>query len=263
MRKLIITADDFGLTKSVNEGIAMAVKDGIVTYVNLTPAGESFQDAVKIAGELGIKEAGVHLALTEVRDDFPRHHTDLFMKMCLKKGDPADIYGELKSQLESAVRTGIKITCLSSHEHIHMVPDILKLFIRLAAEYRIPFIRYPHGDRPVSCLNLPDLYRSVILEALSPGIGKSLDASKIKYADHFAGFIDSGRMTETRLINVIKSLKEGTTELVCHPGFIGPEILDKYRFHINCEAELAALTSKRVRRLIEESGIGLVNFGTI
>lgn len=263
MKRLIVTADDFGLAKSVNEGIAMALREGIVTCVNLTPAGGAFRDAVRIAKELKIEEAGAHLALTEVRNDFPPHHTDLFIRILGKKADIDSAYGELKRQLEEALSTGIRITNLSSHEHIHMVPDILKTFIRLAKEYNIPFIRYPHGDRSVSCLDLPALYRSVILEIFSPGMKKAFDGSGIRYADHLAGFIDSGRLTEARLISIIESLKDGVTELVCHPGFLGPEVLEKYRFHINCEAELTALTSSRVRRLVDESGVRLTRFGEV
>jgi len=258
MKQLIVTADDFGLARSINEGIAMALGEGIVTSVGLLPAGEAFDDAVKLAKELKIGEAGAHLALTEVRDDLPRHHADLFINIALNKINPDGIYSLLKAQLEAAVATGIKITNLSSHEHVHMAPAILKIFIRLAKEYGIPSIRYPRGDRMPGVFESRAVYRSLILASFSGPMKKALDSSGILYPDRFLGFLDSGNLTEEILLRMISSLKEGTTELVSHPGFLGPEVLKRYRFHINCERELFGLTSRRVKKAIDSNGIELV-----
>lgn len=260
MRKLIVTADDFGMARSINEGIAKAVRDGIVTCVNFLPAGEAFEDAARLARELKIDQAGAHLALTEVREDFPPHHTDLFLGLLLKKIKPDDLYAELKNQLETAVRTGIRITNLSSHEHVHMAGPVLGIFIRLAKEYGIPTIRFPHGDRPAGMFEPRALYRSVILNYLAGDVRREFDKAGLKYPGHFMGFLDAGRITEDLLLRMVGSLKNGTTELVTHPGFLGPEVLERYKFHINCEAELYALTSPRVRRLIDSSGVKLVKF---
>jgi len=264
MKRLIVTADDFGMARSINEGIARAYSDGIVTSVALLPAGAAFDDAIRIARELKIDQAGAHLALTEVRPDLPPHHTNLFLQLVSKKIRPDELYAELKSQLEAAFSTGIKINNISSHEHVHMFPAILEIFIRLAKEFGIDTIRYPHGDRPVSWLEAGAIYRSAVLNFFSPGMKRAFAEAGIRHPDYFMGFIDSGRLTaEDILIHMIRSLKDGTTELVCHPGFLGPEVLDKHTFHINCEAELAALTSKHVKMLIEASDVKLVNFSEV
>ena len=65
MKRLIVTADDFGMTKRINEGIVKAHREGIVTFLNFLPSGEAFDDAARIAKELNLKEIGAHLALTE------------------------------------------------------------------------------------------------------------------------------------------------------------------------------------------------------
>ena len=65
MKCLIVTADDFGLSKSINEGIVKAYKDGIVTSISLIPTGEAFHDAVALARDLKLEDIGAHLSLTE------------------------------------------------------------------------------------------------------------------------------------------------------------------------------------------------------
>jgi predicted glycoside hydrolase/deacetylase ChbG (UPF0249 family) len=71
----------------------------------------------------------------------------------------------------------------------------------------------------------------------------------------------TGKLKEEVVLRIIGSLDEGTTELVCHPAVIGPEILKKYRFHKNGELELSALTGNAVKRLINDKKIRLLSYG--
>lgn len=251
------------MASSINEGIAMACREGIVTNTSLLPAGKAFGDAVDKVRELGLTEVGVHLALTEVSSQFHRHHSDLFLDIVLKKIGEDYIYSELKAQLETAVRSGIKITNLSSHEHIHMFPAILGTFIRLAKEFGIGAIRYLGGDRPASLLDIRSLYRAAVLSIFSPGMKRAFVRSGVRHADYLMGFVDSGRMKEGTLTKIIELLKNGVTELVVHPGFISPEVLEEYPFHTDCETELAALTGRRVSKLIEALDIKLMKYSEI
>ena len=70
MKSLIVTADDLGLAKSINEGIARACREGVVTAVSLIPTGTAVEDGVRIINELRLKGAGAHLALTQTRDGY-------------------------------------------------------------------------------------------------------------------------------------------------------------------------------------------------
>jgi predicted glycoside hydrolase/deacetylase ChbG (UPF0249 family) len=275
MKYLIVSADDFGLTKSVNEGIAMACREGIVTSVKLFPSGEAFADALGLARELGLKEAGAHLALTETSPVAPadkvvslrarngrfyRSRAHLIPRLMTGLIDPDHVYTELKAQMDAVVSSGLRVTDLSSHEHIHMMPEILAIFVKLAKEYDVPAIRYPHKDSSARPLGLNSIYKSFVLACFERGMSKVLSASSIKSPDHFRGFLDSANITEANLLRIVDFLEEGSTELVCHPGFLGPEILDRYTFHRNCEAELFALTSPRVRKRLEERGIRLASY---
>jgi hopanoid biosynthesis associated protein HpnK len=276
MKYLIVAADDFGLNKSINEGIVKAYREGIVTSLNFMPAGADFKDALDLAKSLDLKEIGAHLCLTETaplsdptkiptlvtkNGGFHNSYVQFFTKLFLKKIDLQEIRVELRKQLNALKTAGIPIKNLSSHEHIHMMPAITGIFIELAKEFDIPSIRYLHNDRLVAPFRLGKIYKLMTLRCFGGRMGRLLDDSGIAHADDFIGLADSGNMEEETLLRLLTTLKDGTTELVCHPGFLSPEVLDRCVFHLNCESDLAALTSKRAKRMIEEENIKLVTYG--
>lgn len=275
MKQLIITADDFGLTNGINEGIVKAYKEGVVTFLSFIPTGEAFEDALRLMRNLKLDSIGAHLSLTETSpltepgripglvakdNGFYKSHNEFFLKLFLGKIRQDEIYIELKRQLDTLEKTGLKITNLSSHEYIHIVPEILNIFVRLAKEYDIPSIRYPHKDLPIRGFKPDRIYRSLVLSYFDKRMKPILDTASIIYPEHFLGFLDSGKIRESSLIDMVKSLSEGATEIICHPGFLGPEILDRYRWHLSCEEELYALTSPAVKKIIKDKGIKLINY---
>jgi len=278
MKQLIVSADDLGLTRSTNEGILLAWKEGIVTNINFIPSGSAADDAIGLLKYNKVPEIGVHLALTETtpltnprligslrekNGRFPASHSNFLGRLLSGKIDIEHIKTEFRSQMDRAAQSGARITNISSHEHIHMIPVVLKVFIEIAKEYKIPYIRMLKIEKVNPPLSLRKLYRFAIVSCFEGIMKMGLRKSGLRYADNFMGFLDSGSLNENILIGMVKNLKEGVTELVAHPGFLGPEILDNYRFHINCEEELYALTSPKVKRLITESGIKLVSYGDL
>lgn len=268
MKYLIVTADDLGLAKSINEGIAVACREGIVSSVSVIPTGRAFDDAVKIISNVGIKDAGAHLALTETKpllksSKFYQNHNQLFKDILFGRASLENIRRELKAQLDLLRSAGINITHINSHEHIHIMPEMLKIFISLAGEFNIPAVRYPREDRPVRYSNINDLYKKFILAYFSAANKKIFASSGLLYTDHFVGLIDAGRLKEELLIDILASLKDGVTELVCHPGFLSPEVVDSYKWHIGAERELSALTAFRVRSALKNNGIKLATYGEL
>ena len=268
MKYLIVTADDLGLAESINEGFAKAYRDGLVNSVSVIPTGEAFGDALKMIESLGLKEIGAHLALTETNpllssSKFYKNHNRFFKDIFLGKADLGGLRKELKAQLELLKKSGLKITHINSHEHIHMIPEILNIFISLAREFNIPALRYPRRDRPVRALNIRDLYKKSVLSYFSARTAKLFKSSGLLYTDHFLGLLDAGELKEDILIKMLGGLKDGVTELVCHPGFLSPEIVDDYRWHRDCEEELFALTGSRVKSVIKNNGIRLITYGEL
>ena len=265
MKYLIVTADDLGLAKSINDGIADACKDGIVTAVSVIPTGEAIDDAINVARDLPFKDIGAHLALSETRpllktSKFYKNHKRLFLDLSLGRVDLNDIYSELKAQMDVLKRSGLKITHINSHEHIHMMPKMLDVFIRLAKEYDVPAIRFPSQDRPARLLSIAENYRKIILDQFASRMEKRLTGSGLVHTDCFFGLLDSGRLDIGKIKNILKMLGEGVTELVTHPGFLGPEVLNRYSWHIGGETELFALTDKSIKNAIADNGIKLLTF---
>jgi Uncharacterized protein conserved in bacteria len=268
VKHLIVNADDLGLAPSINEGIAKACRDGIVTSVSVIPAGEAFDDALKVIKDLGLKEIGAHLSLTEIKpllnkSKFYKSHVLLFKDIFLKASDLKCLREELKAQLELLQKCGVKITHIDSHEHIHMMPEILNIFISLAKEFNIPALRYPRGDRPARLFNAGDLYRKSILSYFSAKTAKLYKDSGLLYTDHFLGLLDAGELKEGILTEMLCGLKDGVTELTCHPGFLGPKVIDHYKWHIGSEEELFVLTDSRIKNIIKNNEIRLISYGDL
>lgn len=275
MKYLIVSADDFGLSESVNEGIIKGCKEGIVTSVHAMPAGPAFESALRMAKEAGLQDAGAHLTLTGTapvsksstvhtllsRDGkFHKNYAVLFANMFLGKINLGQIYTELKSQLDILRRSGLKILSLSSHEHVHMMPPFLDIFVRLAKEYNVPSIRYPYGEYLARPITVKKIYRMLILACLAGGMWKTLEQAGIFATDNSLGFLDSDNIREGTLVKMMETLKDGTTELFCHPGFLSPETLNCCGSNLHREDELAALTSRRVKDTIRDKDIKLIGY---
>jgi predicted glycoside hydrolase/deacetylase ChbG (UPF0249 family) len=268
VKYLIITADDLGLAKSINEGIAKACLEGVVSSVSVIPTGEAFDDALKVIKELELKEVGAHLALTETKpllnsSKFYKNHNQFLKSVLFKEAAPDMIRKELKAQLELLKTSGAKITHINSHEHIHMMPEVLNIFISLAKEFNVPALGYPRGDRPVRPFNINDIYKKSILSYFSKKTTELFRNSGLFYTDQFLGLLDAGKLKEDILIEMLSGLKDGVTELVCHPGFLSPEVVDRYKWHINAEEELFVLTSYRIKNAIKNNGIKIAAYGEL
>ena len=268
MKYIIVTADDLGLARSINDGIAKACREGIVSSVSVIPTGEAFGDALKVIKDLGLKEIGAHLSLTETKpllssSKFYKNHNQFFKNIFFGKVDLEWVYKELKAQLELLKEADVKIAHINSHEHIHMIPEILNIFILLAKEFNISALRYPRRDRPVRPFDIMDLYKKSVLSYFSGRTARLFKSSGLLCTDHFLGFLDAGKLKEDLLIEMLDGLEDGVTELVCHPGFLSPEVVDNYKWHIGAEEELFTLTSCRVKSAIKNNGIRLITYGEL
>jgi len=262
MKCLIVSADDFGLTNGLNEGIVKACINGIVTCVNIMPSGESFENALALLKETGITEVGAHLSLTQTRPlteyskvstlvtsagKFHNDYKTFFSKFISGKIDIAQAYFELKRQMEILNATGLRVTNLSSHENIHMAPSILNLFIRRAKEFKVKAIRFPHGDRSFH-YGINMIYKKLVLSFFEKRMGEILRASDIEFPDHFRGFFHSGKINENVVLQIIGTLEKGTTELIRHPGLIDRELTKKFLFIIIAKWNLKRLPAHILKK---------------
>jgi predicted glycoside hydrolase/deacetylase ChbG (UPF0249 family) len=240
---LIVTADDAGLDRGMTEGVIRAHRQGIVTACSIVANGRAFDDAVDRLREFPSLEVGVHLALVEetaltTGQPMPRGYVHFLLSR-----RQVDVERELRAQIERVLATRLCVTHVNGHQHLHAVPSIFRLVLRLARDYGIGYVRAPRdaGGRAgwVRQLAVDALAR------LTPGGGTN---------DRTLGIAEAGHLTAERIIALLDRV-EGVTELVTHPGVsVGGYAHWQYEW----DRETAALCDPRVKAAIAERGIALV-----
>ena len=258
MKRLVVNADDFGFTRDVNQGIVEAYCRGILTATTLMATGEAFEHAVKLARENPSLDVGCHLVLVGAP---PLPRTVLELTRALAAGR-IKVFDELIAQVRRILDAGLRPTHLDTHKHTHLLPPVLDAVARISEEYKIPWVRRPF-DFPVTPAGVSWAKRATsrALGVVRRRFARVLARHGCRSTDHFAGFQITGCYTASDLARLIRSLPEGSTEFMCHPGFCTDELRGaRTRLKESREEELRALTSPEVRAAVEESGVKLVNY---
>ena len=237
MKRLIVTADDVGLHRGMTEGAIRAHREGIVTACSISANGVAFDDAVALLREVPSLEAGVHLTLVEERalttgQPMPKN----YIRFVLAR--PRGIEAELRAQIEKVLATGLRVTHLNGHQHLHQLPRVFDVVQRLAAEYGIRYVRRVN-DRGGSA-GLARRASIAVLNRLGRGTN-----------DYTIGVLEAGHLRD---IEHLLPFVEGTTELVTHPG-IAVDAYPHWRY--DWDAETAALCAPGLREAIARHGIEL------
>lgn len=238
MIRLIFNADDFGFTRDVNEGIVEAHRHGVLTATTLMANGDAFDHAVACARDTPTLDIGVHLVMVQGQSVArPGHAMPATLQALaialLRRQIP--VYDEAVAQVRKIMAAGIRPSHIDTHKHTHLFPSVLDAMARVAREFDIPWVRQRLG-----------------IKAKLAGL---------RTTDHFTGFGVTGRLDEAAIIETLEGLPDGLTEFMCHPGKCGPELQDAAtRLKESRAAELAALTSPEVRRVIDRRGIVLTDY---
>lgn len=255
MKRLIINADDFGFTPDVNAGIVDAHVNGILTSTTLMANGDAFEDAVALAQATPTLDVGCHLVLVQGKSlltgrAFPETLREVLIALARNQ---LDISAELRVQIEKIFAAGLRPTHLDSHKHTHAAPAVFRAVVQLAHEFRIPWVRVPVD----ATLPMPAASKA-LLRRFYKRMTRDLD---VHMTDHFLGFRLTGRLTEHTLSVALGALPDGTTELMCHPGYLRQDLAKAAtRLKESRALELKALTSPAVRELLNESGVRLSPF---
>jgi predicted glycoside hydrolase/deacetylase ChbG (UPF0249 family) len=261
VRQLVVNADDFGFTRDVNQGIVEAHKNGILTATTLMSDGPAFDDAVRLAKENPTLDIGVHLVLVG-QPPFPMTVVQLARAVMLKK---IRIYEELSAQVRKVLDAGLKPTHLDTHKHTHLLPPVLDAVARISEEFKIPWVRRPF-DFPLTPRGISWKKRAVSrsLDVVRNRFERVLTSHGCRSTDHFAGFQITGNFDASDVAALIRSLPEGSTEFMCHPGLCTDELrAARTRLKESREAELRALTAPEVRDALRESGVELATFSSL
>ena len=286
MRRLIINADDFGLTTGVNRGIVESHQNGIVTSATLMACGSKFAHALSLAEDAPRLSVGCHVVLvdgvpalnaTKIQSlvtsssssaspsPVPRFRDSLMnfaMAATAGRIDESEIEAEIVAQVQKLQGAGVPVSHLDSHKHTHMFPAVLRGMLRAAKACGVHAIRNPF--EPLVFASLGGMKRSFQLRMMSGfrrNFRKALDGAGVLAPDGCIGVAATGGLTEQTFCELIQKLPEGTWEFVSHPGYNDTELDQvKTRLRQSRETELSILTSEATKEILQREQVQLISY---
>ena len=274
MKRLIVTADDYGVAPEVNEAVERAHRDGILSAASLMVAGAAANDAVQRARTMPGLRVGLHLVLVEgkpvlpaaavpdlvdrsgnFRNDMARSGAAMFFLPKVR----AQLAAEIEAQFEAFEATGLKLDHVNAHKHFHLHPTIAALIVKLGRKHGVRGARVPL--EPQAVLGRIEKRKASGVVALTAPFARGLRTrfrrAGITAPDQVFGLAWSGAMTVARLTGLIEHLPEGLSEIYTHPA-TGPYPGSAPGYLYG--EELAALTAPGLAGLIAAKGIRMGGF---
>jgi len=285
VRRLIVNADDFGLTAGVNRAIIEGNRKGIVTSATLMTNAQASEAAIDLARtQLGLK-TGCHVvlidgvplsanlpSLTNGSARFRNSLKEFAMAAVRKKVAAEEIEREVEAQVRKLQSSGITLTHVDSHKHTHMFPHVLRPVLRAARACGIRAVRNPFEPMrswPGSMvLGTPRLWlRSAGVMAFgmfAAEFRRAIKEQGMVSTDGTVGIAATGLLDQDKLSRILEALPEGTWELVCHPGYSDADLQSAgTRLTQSREIELAALTSVATKEALARRKIELISYSDL
>ena len=278
VKKLIVNADDFGIHSAVNKGVCRGFESGILTSTSLMAGGAAFDEAVHLARDLDGIGIGIHLTLvgglpTVLPPEEVPSLTWENRRLCtdyveLIKRDMNglvlmdDVYREWDAQIQKILDTGLPVTHIDGHQHMHMWPHFYPIARDLAKKYHISCMRVPDED---VLFGMKDGH--IIRWAAKNGLSllsrmhrSDLKKNHVRTNDHFFGMLYGGHLSPERFAKFILQTRPGITEIMCHPSADTRAMEDTFHWGYHGEDELAGLLADINRELIEKKQISLISY---
>jgi predicted glycoside hydrolase/deacetylase ChbG (UPF0249 family) len=255
MKRLIVTADDFGYSSAVNEAVVAAYRGGILRYASLMVDRPGAAEAARLARENPGLGVGLHLELCA---DNPAVWGARYF---FSSRDRARLGPEIARQLDAFQALGLTPTHVDGHLNIHVHPVIFPLLCEMADARGISRVRLPGGEL-APCLGYrKDHLIGRLASAFVFGALRRLlraRSGRLAVPERTFGLLRSGTMTEDYLVWLLERLPEGETEIYLHPtADPASEVTDRPTPTHHTVTELRGLLSPRVRAALERSGIVL------
>jgi len=293
VRRLIINADDFGLTAGVNRAIAEAHERGIVTSTTLMANARAFDDAVGLARSLVAKDAhlsvGCHVVLLDGepllqskqvasllqpnsdngRNRFRDNLNDFAIASFRHMLAPDEIEAEAAAQIERIQAAGVQPSHFDTHKHAHMFPAVLRPLLRAAKACKVQAVRNPFGQvwpLPMSSiLRTRQLWKRLaqlnVLRNFATKFRREVESHGLRTTDGSLGVLVTGVLDLKLFTAIADNMPQGTWEFVCHPGYSDAD-LDQVqtRLRHSREQELQLLTSPEARDVLRQRNIELSSY---
>src|SRR6266404_3773855 len=283
---LVVNADDFGLSPGINAGIIEGFKKGILTSASIMVNAPAFEQAVELAHAhegLGI---GVHLnvlrgkavlppaeipSLVDPAGRFLRTPISLCCDVLRKRVDLDHLSSEFSAQIQRAFEAGLHPTHVNSEKHVHMYPPIFARVVKLAEKYGVRAVRwtgqYPRA-RTLIRWNRRS-YKDLLVSLCAKLCRKHLVGSAVMSNDYFYGLMETGSLTAEVFKGILPRLKDGVTEIMCHPGYVGSDLQEAFEtmgtssLVTSRALELQTLTDPTLRASIDAVRVRLIHYGDI
>lgn len=289
-RKLIVNADDLGLTRGINLAVSECADAGLLRSATLMANGPAFEDAVRMfRGREGFG-TGIHFVLTGLEPVAPAGKLGgltgpqgllpagllgLLRKLQVDKSVRDAVRTELFAQAEKIFDSGITPTHFDTHKHVHIIPAVLDVLLEIAARFSVKWIREPYEPNG-SWRFFRDVERGArgrflkqlaVARASLPA--RTVFRARVRRAGiqtpaGVYGICFTGFMNENILGRLCGMLEPGVSELMTHPGIVDAELMRlKGRLLDSREKEKELLVSARVKRFFEEHRILMRHFGEV
>ena len=276
MRYIIINADDFGRHAEINRAVEQGLVYGCLRSATVMPGGAAFAGAIDIARRHEALGLGVHFTLVDgnpilppseipslVAEDgrFLPDHTAL-LRRYLKGGvNLEEVRRELAAQLRKVEATGVPISHVDSHQHMHTLPGIIDIVLDLASSARIRAVRAPRTPLFAGAFGgLGQFVGRLGLSTLAQLAAVKAHRRGLAVTEHFSGIVAGEAFSEAELLKLIAHLPQGTTEVMMHPGMKNDVLQEDSGWQHDFEAELAAILSPRVGEALRKAEVEPVNF---
>ena len=268
VRRLIVNADDFGRSHSINEAVIRAHREGILTTASLMVNEPACSEAVKLAKENSKLGVGLHLTLlmgrsaltpekipglVNARGEFSNYPIDVGVGYFFKPGLREQLRAEIHAQFEKFRATGLPLDHVNGHLHLHLHPTVLRILMEDAEKLGIKRMRLTRdclarSRRMASGHWFYRLSHATIYEWLSGRAREKLRQRGIKHTQITFGLLQNARVDEEYVLKLLPELPPGDSELYSHPS------LDEFKH------EFDALVSPRVKELVTKLGIELIRY---
>ncbi len=267
-RRLVVNADDFGKTDSINEAVVRAHQQGILTTTSLMVNEPAFDSAVRLARENPRLGVGLHLTLlcgrsglapeeipglVDSRGRFTENPAGAGFRYFFRPGLRAQLRAEIHAQFRKFRASGLPLDHVNGHLHLHLHPAVLRMLTQDAAELGIERMRLTFDPFWLN-LRLAQgqvgyrLVHAVIFHLLSAAAGPKFKRLRLRHTRHVFGLLQNSRVDEQYVLNLLPNLPSGDSELYSHPS------LDEFR------NEFDALVSQSVKQRVRELGIELIRY---
>ena len=275
-RRVIFTADDFGLSEGVNEAVERACREGVLTTASLMVSGPAAADAVRRARALPQLRVGLHVVviegasvrpsavrgLVDAAGDFSSDQFGASVDYYFRPRQRRQLASEIRSQFTAFARTGLRLDHANAHKHMHMHPTVGRYLIEIGQEFKLPALRIPR--EPAGPLRQAGTAVGVggrLLNLWSSGLRERALKAGLEVNDNAFGIAWSGHMTTERLVRLIPHLPAGLSEIYLHPAAWRDARLSRLMPEYEHEAELAALLSPEVRDALTLAGVQQTTYG--